>query len=360
MKVYFYHTQDIQYILKRMEKGEFPPHFLYGATKLERHGIGVVWHRSRLGMARWCMMIYNLWQILTRREHFDAVYATHYRGIELLIFLRALHLYPKPVVIWHHQPVVRSSSVWREWLGRLFYKGIDGMFFFSRKLMDDSLDTGKVAPERMYLGHWGADLDFYDRILRQHTDMPNRVRRGFISTGKEMRDMRTLIEAFNATGAPLEIYIGRKNGKIDYEGLFRKMEIGSNVHIHYPQGLLPYELALEVNKAACVVVCCMETKYTVGLTTVVEALALGIPVICSKNPQIPINLDDEACGISVAYGDEEGWKRAISYLQENPEEARLMGCRGRALAKRIYNDEHCAQEVSAVLHKVIATSYHPY
>lgn len=352
MKVYFYHTQDIQYILKRMEKGEFPPHFLYGATKLERHGIGVVWHRSRLGMARWRMMIYNLWQILMRREHFDAIYATHYRGIELLIFLRALGLYRKPIVIWHHQPVVRSQSIWREFLGKFFYKGIDEMFFFSRKLIEDSLKVGKVRPERMHLGHWGADLGFYDRILARHEK-----RKGFISTGKEMRDMKTLVRAFNAaytTEALLDIYIGRKNGEVDYEMLFRSMEIRDNVHIHYPQGLLPYELALEVNRAACVVVCCMETKYTVGLTTVVEAIALGLPVICSRNPQMPVNLEAEGCGISVAYGDEEGWRKAITYIQEHPEEARKMGQRGRTLAEREFNDERCADEVAALLKEVIA------
>ena len=77
MKVYFYHTQDIQYILKRMGEGEFPPHYLYGAAKLERHGIGVVWHKAKLGLPRWRMMLRNAWQVLTCKEQFDAVYATH-------------------------------------------------------------------------------------------------------------------------------------------------------------------------------------------------------------------------------------------------------------------------------------------
>ena len=354
MKVYFYHTQDIQYILKRMEKGEFPPHFLYGATKLERHGIGVVWHRSRLGMARWHMMIYNLWQILTCSEHFDAIYATHYRGIEPLIFLRALGLYRKPIVIWHHQPIVHSQSVLREFLGRVFYKGIDEMFFFSQKLIEDSLKTGKVPRKRMHLGHWGADLEFYDRILARCEQ-----RSGFVSTGKEMRDMKTLVQAFNdayATGATLNIYIGKTNGEIDYETLFHRMKIPDNVHIYYPQGLLPYELALEVNRSACVTVCCLETKYTVGLTTVVEAMALGLPVICSRNPQIPIDLDTKGCGISVAYGDETGWQNAITYIQEHPEEARKMGQRGRMLAERTFNDERCACDVAKVLHQVVDRS----
>ena len=42
MKVYFYHTQDIQYILRRMADGEFPSHYLYGATRLPDHGIELV------------------------------------------------------------------------------------------------------------------------------------------------------------------------------------------------------------------------------------------------------------------------------------------------------------------------------
>ena len=46
MKVYFYHTQNIQYCLSRMQQGEFPSHFLYGACHLSSSGIDVVYHRS--------------------------------------------------------------------------------------------------------------------------------------------------------------------------------------------------------------------------------------------------------------------------------------------------------------------------
>ena len=121
MKVYFYHTQNIQYCLRRMRDGEFPSHFLYGACHLGESGIGVVYHRSPArGMSRLRTALLTAWRVLTCRERFDAVYATHYRGLELIVLLRALGLYPKPVVIWHHQPVVRPAEHWREWLGRLF------------------------------------------------------------------------------------------------------------------------------------------------------------------------------------------------------------------------------------------------
>lgn len=344
MKVYFYHTQDIQMILHKIELGQFPPHFLYGATKLKEYGIDVVWHKSRLGLPRWKMMIRNAWQILTCREKYDAIYATHYRGIEIIVFLRALHLFRKPIVVWHHQPIITPKSHARELLGRLFYRGLDHMFFFSQKLIDDSMKTRKARPDRMHLGHWGMDVpEDLTPLTASGTGMT------FISSGKEMRDMPTLIEAFNRTGAPLDIYINRQNGEVNYERIFSGLNIGDNIRLHFPKGLEPYEISLKVRQAGCVVICCQKTKYTVGLTTVVEAMALGKPIICSRNPQIPIDFDSEKCGITVPYYDVEAWTKAIQFISQYPQEARQMGLRGLQLARERYNDTICAAEVARVL-----------
>lgn len=340
MKVYFYHTQDIQMILQRLERDEFPPHFLYGATKLKNHGIDVVWHKSHLGLPRWKMILYNAWKILTCREHFDAVYATHYRGLELIVLLRALGLFRKPIIIWHHQPIITPKALWREWLGRLFYRGFDHMFFFSQKLIKDSLQSRKARPERMHLGHWGMDPD------KEPKQVNNAL---FISSGKDMRDMPTLIKAFNATGARLDIYINKQNGDVHYADIFDGMEIGDNITVNWMTRLMPHEIQQKVRNAACVVICCQATKYTVGLTTVVEALALGKPMICSRNPQIPVDIDKEGCGITVDYYDVEGWKNAITYIIEHPEEAQTMGQRGLDLARTTYNDTRCASEAAEVI-----------
>lgn len=366
MRVYFYHTQNIQYCLSRLANGQFPSHFLYGACHLADNGIDVVYHRSpRRSHSRLVTALYTAWRVFTCRERFDAVYATHYKGLELLILLRAIGLFGRPIVVWHHQPVVVSHSVLREWGARLFYRGMDRMIFFSQKLVNDSLKAHKARPDRMVVGHWGADLDFYDRIKAdvaapgQPADdaahsgaTPHDGQPVFIATGKEQRDQPTLIKAFNATRRHLILYIGINpdpsvpNPNLD---AVRSCRPGDTIDVVEICGLLPYEIARVVARATCVVVCCKPTRYTAGLTTVVEALALGLPVICSRNPQIPVDFDAQGCGISVPYGDVGAWREAIEYVATHPDEARRMGQRGRQIAERVFNDRQCAREVAAVI-----------
>lgn len=161
--------------------------------------------------------------------------------------------------------------------------------------------------------------------------------------------MPTLIKAFNKTGARLDVYISKQNGEMNYNDIFKGIEIKDNIHVNWVTQLMPYELQQKVKEADCVVICCEETKYTVGLTTVVEALALGKPIICSRNPQIPVDFDKEGCGISVPYYDVEGWVNAINYIASHPEEAREMGQRGLELARTTYNDTRCAREAADIL-----------
>lgn len=370
MKVYFYHTQNIQYCLRRMAEGEFPSHFLYGACHLADNGIDVVYHRSpQHELSRLKTALYTAWRVLTCRERFDAIYATHYKGLELVVLLRALGLFRKPIIVWHHQPIVKSKSRLRELLGRFFYKGFDRLIFFSQKLVDDSLKAPKADQRKLVVGHWGADLAFYDKIKAelkaeqvsspQHltTTPPQHLTTStsFIATGKEQRDQPTLIEAFNRTGRHLILYIGiNPNPNVPNPNLeaVERCKPADNIDVVKICGLLPYEIAREVAKADCVVICCHRTRYTAGLTTVVEALALGLPIICSRNPQIPVDFDRLGCGISVEYGDVEGWQRAIEYIASHPEEARKMGCRGRELAERMFNDERCAKEVAEVIKEI--------
>lgn len=349
MRVYYYHTQDITAIRRRYDEGTMPSHLLYGALRMADNGIDVVWHATRPNIARWRMIATATWRILRYYRRYDAVYASHHEGLDVIILLRALHLFRKPLVVWHHQPVVTAPQRWRERLGRIAYRGFDRLVFFSQKIADDSLLSPKTRPERVVVGRWGADIDFYARLAATV-----KRRSGFISTGKELRDMATLTAAFNAEGCPLDIYIAGNNGGVSYERFFKEHAMRPNIRVHCEKRFDMMWLAERVNEAACVVICCRETRYTVGLTTLVEGIALGIPVVISRNPNIPIDVDAAGCGISVPYGDVDGWRRAVRYIADRPEEAREMGRKGRLLAERMYNDRRCAREMAAVIREVVA------
>lgn len=336
--VYFYHTQDTVRIVREWKEGKFPAHFLYGALQLEQYGFEVIWHDQSHLYKRVRDTLKATWKILTCCKQYDILYATHTRGIEPIILLHAIGLYRKKIVVWHHQPIVKAKSHLRETMARLFYKGMDHMIFFSDKLIQDSLKSEKADPARMSMIHWGADLTFYDSLPRPLQ------RKGFISTGKELRDYKTLTEAFNNTGLPLTLFTQKQQ-----EGLFTDLEIKDNIDLRFGERLMPYEIALLVAQSQCVCICCKQSNYTVGLTTVVEALALGLPILCTRNPQMPMDLETEGCGIYLEPYDREGWERAIRYIAEHPEEAREMGRKGRLLAEKYYNVEQCAKEVSHLL-----------
>jgi hypothetical protein len=93
MKVYYYHTIDIRNVYQQWQHGTFPGHFLYGATHLPDYGIDVVMHQPIRPKQRWKLSLHTAFKILTCHEHYDAIYATTFRGLEIIIFLRALGIF---------------------------------------------------------------------------------------------------------------------------------------------------------------------------------------------------------------------------------------------------------------------------
>lgn len=356
MRVYFYHTQDLNFIDREWRKGQFPGHLLYGATHLGNEGVEVVMHQFIDGTKpRWRRALRNAWRILTNKEHFDAIYGTRHNGIEIIIMLRALGLYRKPIVCWHHQPLEKSRSRIKEMIARLFYRGIDYLVFFSEKLRNESLASGRITTSKTGVCPWGADLDYYDRLMRQN---PCDRHEGFISTGKELRDMPTLINAFaSRPDQHLDIISTATCCGVDYEGVFQSVEIPRNVSVIIERGkrILVNDLAHAIwpHKAICI--CCKKTNYTVGLTTLVEALAFGLPVIVSRNPNFPFDVQEAGCGISVPYGDVDGWKEAIHSIASDPSRAEKMGMKARELAESTYNVANCAHYVAEVIKEVLGS-----
>ena len=210
LKIYFYHTRLTRESYEEWKDFRFPGHILYGLPLLEKHGIQSVMHRYKPYANRWKLMLYTTKEILFCKEKYEVLYGTSFRGLELIIFLRALGLYRKQIVVWHHTALRKSPNRLKEAISRFFYRGIDHMFLFSRKLIQDSIATHKVPEHKLELIHWGPDLAFYDHLLKE---LPAEPREGFISTGKENRDLKTMLQAFSQTDENLEVAM-RENSAI--------------------------------------------------------------------------------------------------------------------------------------------------
>ena len=108
----------------------------------------------------------------------------------------------------------------------------------------------------------------------------------------------------------------------------------------------------DLRDAAVVAIPIANTDTVVGLTELNDALALGKPVVMTKNEFIDVDIEAIGCGISVAPGDTEGWRRALDSLMGNPSRRRAMGRAGREFAVREWNYELFCEQLTLALDRV--------
>jgi glycosyltransferase involved in cell wall biosynthesis len=328
MTIYYYHLIPISNALNNYKNNNYPGHLLYGLTDLNKYGIKSIFHDIPFNpyTNRLRLSLYTLIKIILRYKKFDCIYGVTTRGLELIIFLRALNIFKKPICIWHHTAVVIPSNTIRKFLSSFFYKGIDKTFFFSNELKYISLNSKKIDSNNSFVIHWGPDIKYYDKIAQSNDKI------SFVSTGNENRDFFTLIKAFsNCNNENFNCYI-RNNQKEKIKSYLNQIAIPKNTVIHFGSWSID-ECAHFVNDSSIVVICCLNFPYTVGLTTLVEALALGKAIITTDNPTFPIDVEKEGIGIKVPYGDVEAWRNAIEYLSNNPTVVHDMGIKARQLAE---------------------------
>lgn len=80
----------------------------------------------------------------------------------------------------------------------------------------------------------------------------------------------------------------------------------------------------------------------------VEAMAMGLPVVVTETGAMPQVVEDGVNGFVVPVGDARALAQKITYLMENPEEALEMGKRNRALARERFGLDRQVEEWRAI------------
>ncbi len=334
------------------KNGKYFGHTLFGATHFHKYGIeaqifddkkGGSWKKIRKIFKFDARIITHTVRLWVTRDKYDLIYAPYPRGLELLIFLRSIGLFKKPIVIFvGYKMISNRKNKIKMFLLKQYCAGIDKILFFTNTDYEDVKMLDVCTPEKLCKVTWGTDLEFYDRVKALNGEGTLEY---FISVGKASRDYSTLVDAFNGISAKLKLYVAQKQLEKKYS------RVSNNIEIFFlpVTDISPYILVEKLSKAIAVTICLKKTEGQQGISNLYEAMAMGKAVIVTRNRFMDIDVEKEQIGLLVDVGDVEGWKKAINFLQANPEKAAEFGRRGRLLAEKYYNLEMFTEEVSKIL-----------
>ena len=97
---------------------------------------------------------------------------------------------------------------------------------------------------------------------------------------------------------------------------------------------------------AGLVVLCPTDSYVDSLPIkLFEYMAAGIPVVASDFPVWRSIIEPHACGLLVDPTDVNAISKAMAWILSHPDEAQLMGVRGRAAVQQQYQWDHEARKL---------------
>ena len=266
----------------------------------------------------------------------------------LIAILRVLGFYRKRKIIGIcHVSLIQGQNIIENIILKYVYNTFDTILFHSQRNLEESVGKGLIKRDCTEFLYWGDDLDYVDKqlITKQGTF--------FISTGREHRDFPLLISAFSNTIATLELYTNLVNYDSNYEYLLGMKGMHDNIKIKFVEKSTETTRMLAQRAAECICVVIpliqKDIYYCLGLTSVIEAMALGKPIISSRNPYSPIDIEKEGIGFFV--DDEESWIKAINFIANNPQKAFDMGRKARKLAEQKYNIQECAKQIQSIFEK---------
>lgn len=146
--IYFYYIWLICESYEEWKDYKFLGYIFYGFFLLEKYGIWLVMYKYKVFFSCLKLMFYVIKEILCCKELYEVFYGIFFCGLEFIILFRVLGFYCKFIVIWYYIVLKILFRKIRECILCFFYKGIDYMFLFSKKLIKDLLVIGKVFEEK--------------------------------------------------------------------------------------------------------------------------------------------------------------------------------------------------------------------
>jgi glycosyltransferase involved in cell wall biosynthesis len=341
------------------------------ATLLDRSAVHRGSRLIRLA-ARWSVPVAQAWLAFQRRAEYDVLLTDgEHIGIPLAVLLKLSRSRKAHVTIGHRITASKKRPFFR-WLR--VHTHITRIALHARRQFDLARDELGIPVEHLALVPYQVDTEFW----RPQPDVAEE--RLVCSAGLEFRDYPTLERAVEGLNARVVI------GAASHWSKRRNTATGaahpSNVEVDrfdYPALRQLYA------RAAVVVVPLDDIDFQAGVTTILEAMAMGKPVVVThsqgqtdviedrrtitrgNNPRTRApgllrevaelaGVDLEPTGFYVLPGDPDGLRRAIAYLLDRPDERRILGDAGRRTVETLVTVEQFGQRLRALVEDAYAAS----
>ena len=307
-----------------------------------------------------------------RRGQFDAILTDgEHIGIPLALLLKAFRSRVPHVTIGHRISAAKKRPFWRTLRAWTHVSKILLHATLQQRIAAEELGIPK---ERLALVPYQVDTDFWDPA-----HVPDVAEERMIcSAGLELRDYPTLFSAVRTMNVDVVVaaashWSKRRNTALDAD---RPANVAMT-------SLDYFGLRELYARAAVVVVPVQETDFQAGVTTILEAMAMGKPVIVTHTAGQTDVVEDrravtraapprprpesllrrvaaeagitlEANGLYVPPGDPEALGKAIQFLLDHPEERARLGAAGRRAMEQLMRVDQFAGRVAQLVDSAVA------
>ena len=272
---------------------------------------------------------------------------TEKAGLPLALVMKIFGINkPHVIIISRITSVNEKKSRQKIWFLKKTKDSISKIIIWSSMQRKIAIEKLGVPADKIILVKRGTDQKFW-RPQPQSTKL-NMI----CAAGMEARDYPTLVEALRPLNIRCHIAVGASRGELfdtvkklyDIKNLPKSITVGRKSLT---------ELRDLYTQSQFVVVPIMQSDSDNGLTTILESMAMGKPVICSRTEgQIDV-IQDGVTGIFVPLNDPIAMREAILELWNDPERCRKMGIEARKYIEENHSLEQFANDIKIEIEQTI-------
>ena len=201
-----------------------------------------------------------------------------------------------------------------------------------------------VPAERVVLTPFMVDTEFFDPAA---VDVERR--RLVVSAGLERRDYPTMMAAVR--DLDVEVVVAAASPWSRRDDSTEGADVPANVTV---RRLDLFELRATYAAARFVVMPLEPVDFQAGITTILEAMSMGLAIVCTRTPGQTDTVVDGVTGTYVEPDDAGAMRRAVEALLDDPALARRWGEAARAWAIEHAEVDVYARRLAAVVAEVRA------